>query len=393
MIESYSRNVGADGLRGFGALVVVICHFMSAFVPSLLHGYYPTEFQTPNSPSLLFNVFKAPGLNLAYNGHLAVIIFFVLSGYVLSEPYFRGDEAAIQRRLLGRYLRLNIPVAVACFISFFFLANGLYFAGAAAQATGNPWLGGYFNYSLSLVDAVKLAAYKSIVFGDNILDAPVWTLGIEFIASLSLLAFLSFRNHTHRVFVLLFTCGLIYLCTTQSQTLSRLTGGVVFLYVGALFHLAPKANKTVLGILFCVGAYLGGFEVDSRYFGFLPQGGHLDKNVFHSVGGILFSFAVIAGFAQGMFTSKIAHFLGRISYSLYITHFIVLCSAASFLVARWGDGAVSLTAIFLVYLLISFCLALVFANTVDKWAMNLSRRFGAAAQKWLRTAWAKPAPT
>ena len=268
-----------------------------------------------------------------------------------------------------------------------------YFSEPAAHAIGNPWLGGYFEHSLTLIEAVELAAYRSIVFGDNFLDAPVWTLGIEFIASLSLLAFLSFRSVTHRVFVLLFTCGLIYLCTTQSQTLSRLSAGVVFLYVGALFHLSPKPSKTLLGILFFLGAYLGGFEVDSWYFGLLPQGGYLDKNMFHGIGGILFSFAVIAGFALSMFMSKIARFLGRISYSLYVTHFIVLCSAASFLVARWGDGAVSLTAIFLVYLLISFCVALIFADTVDKWAMDLSRRFGAVAQKRLRAALAKPAPT
>ncbi|WP_264293866.1 acyltransferase family protein [Diaphorobacter aerolatus] len=75
------RFASLDGLRGVACVVVVICHYLQIYVPAAFEGKYPDLFGEKwwvNSP-----------LNLLFNGHAAVILFFVLSGFVLSAPFFR----------------------------------------------------------------------------------------------------------------------------------------------------------------------------------------------------------------------------------------------------------------------------------------------------------------
>ncbi len=67
-------------------------------------------------------------VSIFYNGHFAVLIFFVLSGYVLTMPYYNQDESSgvLSKRLWGRYLRLNIPIFFAISISYVVYVSGLY---------------------------------------------------------------------------------------------------------------------------------------------------------------------------------------------------------------------------------------------------------------------------
>jgi len=77
-----------QGLRGIAALSVAICHFLAAFIPTSLYGYYPTLFSENSTPSFLFEALTSPIIGIFYNGVTAVMIFFVMSGYVLTLPFF-----------------------------------------------------------------------------------------------------------------------------------------------------------------------------------------------------------------------------------------------------------------------------------------------------------------
>ncbi len=65
--RTYGQRILAfDSLRGLAAVVVVFCHFRLAFT---------------NAPPAWF-------IWPLFAGHQAVTVFFVLSGYVLSLPYW-----------------------------------------------------------------------------------------------------------------------------------------------------------------------------------------------------------------------------------------------------------------------------------------------------------------
>jgi peptidoglycan/LPS O-acetylase OafA/YrhL len=89
------HDFSADGLRGIAAANVAISHFIAAFLPSVLHSHYPDVFQKNLNPSLLFQFIEHPLVSIFYNGHFAVVIFFVLSGYVLVLPYWSMGGAIL----------------------------------------------------------------------------------------------------------------------------------------------------------------------------------------------------------------------------------------------------------------------------------------------------------
>lgn len=87
-----------DGLRGWGALFVLFYH--------LFVEIYPV---TADARGQLFRL-------LPFNGGVAVMTFFIVSGFSLSVAYRRkGDRAILVKSLAGRYFRLTILLAsVAC---------------------------------------------------------------------------------------------------------------------------------------------------------------------------------------------------------------------------------------------------------------------------------------
>lgn len=89
------RLTSLDAIRGIASLVVVFCH-LRFFI----------SYKTDN-----FIV------NLVTNGDAAVILFFMLSGYVLSRQHYHSYSNFIWRRFCRIYLPFFVAVTLAIFIS------------------------------------------------------------------------------------------------------------------------------------------------------------------------------------------------------------------------------------------------------------------------------------
>ena len=103
-----------DGLRGVAAINVLIMHFFIVLAPALIY--------TSRMPARMGNFeqyFTATPLGLIGAGNFSVCIFFVLSGYVLTQKYFKTkDKNIILSSALRRYIRLFIPVLAVIIFSF-----------------------------------------------------------------------------------------------------------------------------------------------------------------------------------------------------------------------------------------------------------------------------------
>ncbi|MES2691064.1 MAG: acyltransferase family protein, partial [Bacteroidota bacterium] len=81
MINTGHRLTYFDGLRGVAACMVFFSHLLCAFYPATNTGLTSQVHITGNAELFMRNT----PFNVLFNGELAVCIFFVISGYVLSH--------------------------------------------------------------------------------------------------------------------------------------------------------------------------------------------------------------------------------------------------------------------------------------------------------------------
>ncbi len=88
-----------DAVRGLAALTVVAHHGFAA-LPEFWAVY------TGAPTSRLATIMAFSPLHLLWEGHQAVLVFFVLSGFVLSLPYWQGNPPGYGTFLIRRFCRI-----------------------------------------------------------------------------------------------------------------------------------------------------------------------------------------------------------------------------------------------------------------------------------------------
>jgi peptidoglycan/LPS O-acetylase OafA/YrhL len=102
LAETRHRIIKFDAIRGIAALAVVLGHCLGA-LPAETRAAIPSWLQ------------RWP-LALAADGSDAVVIFFILSGYVLTPPFFGPRPPRYLSFLIKRFCRIYLPFAavLAC---------------------------------------------------------------------------------------------------------------------------------------------------------------------------------------------------------------------------------------------------------------------------------------
>lgn len=133
------RLTALDAVRGIAACVVVLWHCYLAIPDEQRSHIYASLWSIPLRPF--------------YNGAVSVIIFFVLSGYVLAIPFFRARQLSYPRYLVKRFCRLYLPFVVSICVAalLYLITNRQAVAGATLLNKmwplawpGFPVLAGHF---------------------------------------------------------------------------------------------------------------------------------------------------------------------------------------------------------------------------------------------------------
>jgi len=111
-----------DGLRGVAAFCVAIYHYGACYTASSKIGYGAER----GAPGKYEWVLLLPIIRVVHAGRLMVVIFFTISGYVLSYRSLQlarlGKNTEVLNSLASsvfrRWLRLHLPVVASIFLAF-----------------------------------------------------------------------------------------------------------------------------------------------------------------------------------------------------------------------------------------------------------------------------------
>jgi peptidoglycan/LPS O-acetylase OafA/YrhL len=352
------RHVAAlDVLRGIAAMVVLIGHC------TLVYGL-PLEVRRV--------------ADIVLNQRAAVLIFFVLSGYVLTYAWLRlrDEPRAYFRFYLRRFFRLMPALWAATALALILL---LAFPLDPAAGRYSEWM----HHSYQQVGAGR--AMRSFMGIDNAVVPPTWTITVEILGSIMmplLVGILSRRaaivwvfiavlvlvsltvaewysRASFLAFVLQFACGVALALSLETRVVRRrkalAAAGLVLLF----------ASRPLLWVLIT-----GDLQpIEYRVNAALPA-------LFETVGAVLLIAALASGEAdRTLLASRPMRALGHWSYGIYLIHFPVLRMVAYALPPMAPLAATLILA--LVTITVTCVLAMLLFKYVEAPGIALGKRLSA----------------
>ncbi|MEC0370708.1 acyltransferase family protein [Paenibacillus chibensis] len=320
-----------DGLRGLAACVVVVSHFCQVFAPSVFEGkpeiaHFPFEGLAARTP-----------LNLMFNGNFSVCVFFVLSGYVLSWRYFlTKDKMHIYASALRRFFRLALPASLSVCLAFAVMRLGLGFYEDIRQMTWSS-MPDPFTASPRVLDMIREALLHTFFTYGSAYNPVLWTMTYELLGSFLIFGFLltlgRFRLRIIGYAVLaVLLADSYYLGFVLGMALSDLT------YSSGRNRLTAVLPSWSAPLLLSAGLYLGSFPyvgTGNTIYSILVWKGSSTFSFFvfyHTLGACLTLTALlISPRLKTLFGRQPFLYLGRVSFSLYLVHFTMICSLGSYL--------------------------------------------------------------
>lgn len=359
-----------DSIRGIAALFVFFNHVLLMF-PIMFSEQYGVGV----------TILKDTPIHLLWGGHEAVLIFFILSGYVLSLSFLSRKAVTYTTYLKKRIVRLYIPFVVA--LMFAIVMNSLLFNSNNLTGT-SEWI----NHQWSEYKWTDILWHVLFIgeFDTHVFNGPVWSLVHEMRVSI--------------IFPVLMVCILklswfknLLIMGTFSVIgflLSKLTGSSNIDYFITLHYAA----------IFMAGALLAKHQNDisknfkklhewqvnlmivcsilllTYNYWFLPSLNLIHVEILSdwiaTVGAAIWIvLAVSSAKVTRFLLQRPLMFVGKISYSFYLYHFIVILS-----MMYAFNGKLPLWSIGLISLAITLILSSIMYRIVEMPSIQLTKKIG-----------------
>ncbi len=347
-----------DGLRGIAAIIVMYFHCILAF--------------SPNHPIAWY-----------IDGQLMVAVFFVMSGYVLTDAYSRATDHPANR-IASRIIRLYAPAISAFFLATIidFLANPI--SRTLAKKTGWHLLGAWSNHPSLAIRVSDLAGtfvgYKdsgllhlsTLIPLDSSVCVPLWTISYELLGSILIITLTQALKRSYPTWIAVVISGVLVFGIREIG---------LFIIGHLLRQWSPQRRGARYRTIASCSALLGfvainhlGWDfhqarLDATLSGLLNHPSPV--NALKSAGGALIvAFVLAFRPIQAALESRPATFLGGLSFPIYLVHWPIVVGAGSIMYAQ---GHKNPNTIFLCSLVIVIPYALLFSALIDKPAIRISR--------------------
>lgn len=360
-----NRFESLDGIRGVAAFIVVVFHFLSAFIPSVVPEQSSAVPLWADSPFAIL-----------YNGNFAVPVFFVLSGFVLAHASMRVRDN-LPLDIVLRYVRLAVPATAS--ILFAWLLLSLFPTATQDLAIISPsrWLQWTYQREIpSFYTAFLEGVFGIFKNGKSGFNNVLWTMPIELIGSFGIYLFFQFIRNFRIPLCILAVILLI---------LARANVGYVAFALGAILYLFHRQGLVPTGkwgtMLFVLGLVIGSWSTGfaSRHFA-LHFPGTLEPGNKNSLWYPFGASCIVAGVLYSpqvakLFCKSICQFLGRISFPMYLIHVPIIYTLVAASAVRLDVvQGLPLLALAIISLVTVFFLASLFEQFVDQSALTLIRK-------------------
>ncbi|QWG64980.1 acyltransferase family protein [Bacillus mycoides] len=366
------RHEELDSIRGISSLVVMIGHYLMIFSAFQNYSY------EDNKPFVVYLLKETPARLIFSSGNESVIIFFVLSGFVLYES-IQKTNSSYGSYLLKRICRIYIPYIVAIVIAII--------CQTTISKYGISYLSEWFNRSWTIESSLSLIAQHVLLVGKYNTDtynSVIWSLVHEMRISIifPLVLMVCLRKTVRGSLLSLFSfsiCSVVILFLFRSSltltsyvltlhyTVLFLLGALVAKYKNNLiaFYSNCTKNTKITWFLFAILLYM--------YEGLIGEIKVLNNFIFRDyVVAISACLFVILSLSVSTFSTLLRNkyllYLGKISYSLYLYHLISLFSLIYML-----NEVLPLTIILIMSLILSFILATISYLFVEKFSFRLGK--------------------
>lgn len=366
------RHEELDSIRGISSLVVMIGHYLMIFSAFQNYSY------EDNKPFVVYLLKETPARLIFSSGNESVIIFFVLSGFVLYES-IQKTNSSYGSYLLKRICRIYIPYIVAIVIAII--------CQTTISKYGISYLSEWFNRSWTIESSLSLIAQHVLLVGKYNTDtynSVIWSLVHEMRISIifPLVLMVCLRKTVRGSLLSLFSfsiCSVVILFLFRSSltltsyvltlhyTVLFLLGALVAKYKNNLIAFCSNCTKNtkITWFLFAILLYM--------YEGLIGEIKVLNNFIFRDyVVAISACLFVILSLSVSTFSTLLRNkyllYLGKISYSLYLYHLISLFSLIYML-----NEVLPLTIILIMSLILSFILATISYLFVEKFSFRLGK--------------------
>ena len=333
------RKPYLDGLRGVAASVVFFGHLSSALT----------------------------GSSWGFNGNSAVCIFFVLSGYVLSE-LAQYSGLSFPAQALRRYSRLVVPMLITSAFAWTLLALGAYRNLQAAALINSWWLGSWYKFEPSFAAMIQETAYGVFISGHSDYNCNLWTMRPELTGSLYVFLIGAIAP-TRRLRAMCYVALGLYYWSDY----------VLLFAIGALLHdFHPELARMVLRI------WLKALIFVFSLFLCVARQKWLDVLHFPAIDGMHWHMAAAAllvlsvlhwPLLQRLLGSHPGQLLGRISFVLYLIHVPVICSLTAWIVITLPSN-IALPAAATTTVVVVFTVSIASYRYIDQVPTGWSRSIG-----------------
>jgi peptidoglycan/LPS O-acetylase OafA/YrhL len=336
MKARHNHILELQSLRGIAAGVVLLHH---------------TSFLFDTTPAFHY------WAEILINAHAAVMLFFVLSGYVLSRALsgVAMDGESLFSFYAARLFRIYPMAWVACLAAILYV---IFLHSSVPTIGTSQW---YAHFSqLSFID-LKAGAMAFLTFKAELLP-PIWSIRVEVFGSLAIpLIVLAIRRGVGIELLAAITAFSLWSSSTVTIYLpSFILGALAFRFqdrLGRYLGAVPALVASTIALLF-FRRISADWRFDVCYHAVVPA-------LIESVSAA----TLIIGIVERTWSplrSKAAVRLGDISYSLYLIHFIIMSITAKF-ISRWlVDGDSRAVALMASTLLMTLPLAVLTYEMIEK---------------------------